>query len=129
MPLVVLPDALHTVVWTLPEGDADFAMRWQLIKSTPLARQAQLKDIPKPVGQKVRQAFGNADIGSIPFATTTISRGSVNYVHQSRSRHGLVNRVRDWRLLVSCKDRLGNYRLSGPAISRTTAAGEYGESG
>ena len=31
--IVVLPDHLHTV-WTLPEGDADFAMRWQLIKST-----------------------------------------------------------------------------------------------
>lgn len=25
--IVVLPDHLHTV-WTLPEGDADFAMRW-----------------------------------------------------------------------------------------------------
>jgi len=30
--VVVLPDHLHAV-WTLPEGDADFAMRWQLIKS------------------------------------------------------------------------------------------------
>ncbi len=26
--IVVLPDHLHAV-WTLPEGDADFAMRWQ----------------------------------------------------------------------------------------------------
>ena len=31
--IVILPDHLHTV-WTLPNGDADFAMRWQLIKST-----------------------------------------------------------------------------------------------
>ncbi|MET4329262.1 REP element-mobilizing transposase RayT [Bradyrhizobium sp. i1.15.2] len=31
--IVVLPDHLHTV-WTLPEGDADFGMRRQLIKST-----------------------------------------------------------------------------------------------
>src|SRR3954451_2967629 len=31
--IVVLPDHLH-MVWTLPEADADFAMRWQLIKST-----------------------------------------------------------------------------------------------
>src|SRR3954470_15011725 len=28
--MVVLPDHLHTV-WTLPEGDADFATRWRLI--------------------------------------------------------------------------------------------------
>jgi putative transposase len=30
--IVVLPDHLHTI-WTLPEGDADFALRWRLIKS------------------------------------------------------------------------------------------------
>jgi putative transposase len=30
--MVVLPDHLHAV-WTLPEGDADFATRWRLIKS------------------------------------------------------------------------------------------------
>jgi putative transposase len=30
--VAVLPDHLHTV-WTLPEGDSDFATRWRLIKS------------------------------------------------------------------------------------------------
>jgi len=29
---VVLPDHLHCV-WTLPEGDLDFSMRWQAIKT------------------------------------------------------------------------------------------------
>ena len=28
----VLPDYLHAI-WTLPDGDADFATRWRLIKS------------------------------------------------------------------------------------------------
>lgn len=28
---VLLPDHLHCI-WTLPEGDADFSMRWRLIK-------------------------------------------------------------------------------------------------
>ena len=30
--IVVLPDHMHAI-WTLPEGDADFARRWRLIKS------------------------------------------------------------------------------------------------
>ncbi|MCI5146354.1 MAG: transposase, partial [Candidatus Electrothrix sp. AR3] len=30
--MVVLPDHLHAV-WTLPEGDADFSIRWALIKA------------------------------------------------------------------------------------------------
>jgi len=38
--IVVLPDHLHTV-WSLPEGDADFAVRWQLIKSAFSRRLAR----------------------------------------------------------------------------------------
>jgi len=30
--MVVLPDHLHTI-WTLPEDDADYPMRWALIKT------------------------------------------------------------------------------------------------
>lgn len=30
--MVVLPDHLHAM-WTLPEGDADYPMRWSLIKA------------------------------------------------------------------------------------------------
>jgi putative transposase len=30
--IVVLPDHVHAV-WTLPPGDADFSLRWRLIKS------------------------------------------------------------------------------------------------
>jgi putative transposase len=29
---LILPDHLHAI-WTLPDGDADFATRWRLIKS------------------------------------------------------------------------------------------------
>ena len=30
---VVLPDHLHAL-WTLPQGDANYTMRWRLIKET-----------------------------------------------------------------------------------------------
>jgi len=30
--IVVLPEHLHAI-WTLPEGDADFALRWRQIKA------------------------------------------------------------------------------------------------
>ncbi len=30
--VVILPDHLHAI-WTLPEGDSDFALRWRLIKT------------------------------------------------------------------------------------------------
>lgn len=31
--IVVLPDHLHTI-WTLPPGDADFSLRWKMIKAS-----------------------------------------------------------------------------------------------
>ena len=47
---VVLPDHVHTV-WTLPEGDSDFSMRWRLIKIQ------FSKSIPKiELTSKVRRA-------------------------------------------------------------------------
>jgi putative transposase len=30
--IVILPDHLHAI-WTLPEADSDFALRWRLIKT------------------------------------------------------------------------------------------------
>jgi REP element-mobilizing transposase RayT len=70
--IVVLPDHLHTV-WTLPDGDADFATRWRLIKST-FSRSV-------PMGERVSASraagasvtSGSAAIGNIPSATRTIS--------------------------------------------------------
>ncbi|WP_271539098.1 REP-associated tyrosine transposase [Bradyrhizobium sp. CCBAU 45321] len=58
--IVVLPDHLHTV-WTLPEGDADFAMRWQLIKSTFSRGLAHNERISQS-----RLAKGERGVGNYP---------------------------------------------------------------
>jgi REP element-mobilizing transposase RayT len=45
--MVVLPDHLHAV-WTMPEGDTDFATRWRLIK-TDFSRRL-------PVGERISRS-------------------------------------------------------------------------
>ena len=72
--IVVLPDHLHTA-WTLPEGDADFARRWQLIKSTFSRGLPHNERISPSRAAKGERGIWQADIGSIPFATKLISRG------------------------------------------------------
>jgi REP element-mobilizing transposase RayT len=47
--MVVLPDHLHAI-WRLPEGDANFPMRWALIKS-------QIVDTNKTVKTPARIGF------------------------------------------------------------------------
>jgi putative transposase len=93
--IVVLPDHLHAV-WTLPEGDRDFAMRWRLIKST-FSRNF-------PVGEPVsasRAAKGERGIWQRRYWEHTIRDEDdfgrhIDYVHINPVKHGLVTRVRDW---------------------------------
>lgn len=51
---VVLPDHLHAVL-TLPQGDADFALRWRLIKSgfsRSLPKTEYRSEVRKKAGER-----------------------------------------------------------------------------
>ena len=93
--MAVLPDHLHAV-WTLPEGDADFAKRWQLIKST-FSRAL-------PSGERIsesRIARRERGIWQRRYWEHTIRDENdfarhVDYIHINPVKHGLVTRVRDW---------------------------------
>lgn len=93
--MVVLPDHLHTV-WTLPEGDANFATRWRLIKSAFSRRL--------PTGEPIsesRVTKGERGIWQRRYREYTIrDEGDfarhIDYVHINPVKHGYVTRVRDW---------------------------------
>src|SRR3984957_11455441 len=93
--IVVLPDHLHAV-WTMPDGDADFATRWRLIKST------FSRSLPRgePISAS-RAAKGERGIWQRRYWEHTIRdeedfERHVDYVHINPLKHGLVMRVRDW---------------------------------
>jgi REP-associated tyrosine transposase len=93
--MVVLPDHLHAI-WTLPEGDADFAGRWRLIKST-FSRNL-------PTGESISQsrlAKGERGVWQRRFWEHTIRDEDdfarhVDYIHINPVKHRLVPRVQDW---------------------------------
>lgn len=94
--IVVLPDHLHAV-WTLPEGDADFATRWRLIKSA-FSRHL---DTGEGISAS-RTAKGERGIWQRRYWEHTIRDEDdfarhVDYVHINPVKHGLVARVRDWQ--------------------------------
>jgi REP-associated tyrosine transposase len=52
--MVVLPDHIHAV-WTLPPGDADFSLRWRLIKARfakALPKQERVSAVRKARGER-----------------------------------------------------------------------------
>ena len=92
---VVLPEHMHCV-FTLPEGDSDFSLRWRLIKS------GFSRALPKTENlSAVRKAAGERGIWQRHYWEHLIRdewdlQRHVDYVHVNPLKHGLVKRVADW---------------------------------
>jgi len=92
---VVLPEHLH-VLWTLPEGDVDFPMRWSLIKARfsravetgEHRSNSRLRRRERGIWQRryYEHAIRDAD---------DLAR-HVDYIHWNPVKHGWVERVADW---------------------------------
>ncbi|PZQ50415.1 MAG: transposase [Rhodovulum sulfidophilum] len=93
--MVVLPDHLHAV-WALPEGDADFPIRWWKLKarfSRALGgewRRTQSQIAKRERGLWQRRYWEHMIRGPEDM------RRHVEYCWLNPVRHGLVTRVRDW---------------------------------
>jgi putative transposase len=122
---VVLPEHLHAV-WTLPNGDADYATRWTLIKRGFSARIAKGES-----RSASRIAKGERGIWQRRFWEHTVRDDAdfarhIDYVHFNPVKHGLAANAMDWpfssfRRAVARGYYPANWR-GGEA-----AAGEYGE--
>jgi putative transposase len=94
--IVILPDHLH-VIWTLPEGDSDFALRWRLIKSF------FSRGLPHGESRSgSRQKKGERGIWQRRYWEHLIRDEAdhvrhVDYIHINPVKHGLVPRVADWQ--------------------------------
>lgn len=91
----MLPDHLHCVI-ELPQDDANFAIRWKLIKANFLRR------IEKPEWRSaVRDRRGERGIWQRRFCPHLIRderdfQAHMDYVHINPVKHGVVSRVQDW---------------------------------
>ena len=92
---VVLPEHLHTI-WTLPEGDNDFSLRWRQIKS------AFSREIEK--GERIsnsRQRRHERGLWQRRFWEHLIRDENdlnqhIDYIHFNPVKHGYVQRAADW---------------------------------
>jgi putative transposase len=92
--IVILPDHLHTV-WQLPEGDADFSIRWRMIKhdfSVALRQRpitdSQIHKREKPIWQRRFWEHGIRDENDW--------RRHIDYVHYNPVKHGYVSKPSEW---------------------------------
>ena len=93
--MVVLPDHLHAV-WTLPRGDADFSLRWRLIK-TRFSHGLP----PGESRRESRVGKGERGVWQRRYWEHLIRDGTdlarhIDYIHGNPVKHGYVERASDW---------------------------------
>jgi len=97
--ICVLPDHLHCI-WTLPEGDAAYSMRWGAIKG--LFTKEYLKSGGQSgVINESRKKRGEAAVWQRRFWEHTIRddedfANHVDYIYYNPVKHGLVPQVKEW---------------------------------
>jgi putative transposase len=94
---VLLPDHLHCI-WTLPENDADFSMRWRQIKSY---FSRKYHDECKGGQAEVPLSTGKQAIWQHRFWEHQIRDENdfvkhVEYIHFNPVKHGLANSPKAW---------------------------------
>ena len=96
---VLLPDHLHCI-WTLPDGDCNYAKRWRLIKLMVTKAYGQELALPsEKTASGERRREGNLWQRRYWEHCIQDERDFVNhceYVHYNPVKHGLVESPTDW---------------------------------
>jgi REP-associated tyrosine transposase len=89
--IVVLPDHMHCV-WSLPEGDSDYSIRWGLIKAsfTRVTRLGRTKTVKGERGLWQRRFWEHTIRDDLDL------QRHVDYIHFNPVKHGYARQVRDW---------------------------------
>ena len=90
----VLPDHLHAV-WTLPPGDANFPLRWALIKSGFSRGLAAIERSASKVTKREKGVWQRRYWEHSIRDDTDLAR-HVDYIHFNPVKHRYVSRVSDW---------------------------------
>jgi putative transposase len=93
--IVVLPDHLHAI-WTLPEGDCDFAVRWRLIKSAFSRGLPHGESVSVSRAGKQERGLWQRRYWEHTLRDEADFARHADYIHFNPVKHGYVRRVRDW---------------------------------
>lgn len=128
--LVLLPDHLHCL-WTPPEDDADYALRWNLVKR--LTSQ-QTRHLITPEVSESRKKRGELSLWQRRFWEHQIRDACdferhVDYIHWNPVKHGYVKAVAQWPYSsFHCFVGQGIYLLNWTGYGMTHVPdGDYGE--
>jgi putative transposase len=93
--IVVLPDHLH-VIWTLPNGESDFAVRWRLVKATFSRGLPRGERIPLSRTRKGERGIWQRRYWEHAIRDEDDLARHAEYIHFNPVKRGHAGRVVDW---------------------------------
>lgn len=90
----VLPDHLHTI-WSLPEGDSDYPVRWRSLKSG-FTRRLRTLGVAGMANRKGEYSIWQRRYWEHAIRDEGDLHAHVDYIHYNPVKHGHVDRVADW---------------------------------
>jgi putative transposase len=93
--ICILPDHLHAI-WSLPSGDSDFAMRWNLIKSDFSRGVPASSSRSRSKATRREKGIWQRRYWEHVIRDDTDLVRHIDYIHFNPVKHGLVPRVSDW---------------------------------
>ncbi len=94
--MMVLPDHLHAI-WRLPEGDADFPLRWSLIKAAFSRALPKTEVIGRSRKMKRERGIGQRRYWKHQIRNDGDLEKHVAYVHFNPVKHDHMVSAMDWR--------------------------------
>jgi len=91
----VLPDHLHCVI-ELPDGEADFANLWRLIKGGFSKKVPRTEELSPSRERRNERGIWQRRYWEHCIRDEADFLAHMDYVHINPLKHGLVERVRDW---------------------------------
>ena len=89
---VILPDHLHCI-WTLPENDDDYSMRWRLLKSYFSHHLSEQKNF---TFNKSNRSVWQKRFWEHLIRDEHDYNRHLDYIHYNPVKHGYVERAADW---------------------------------
>ena len=91
----MLPDHLHAI-WTLPDGTADFALRWRLIKASFSRGLPPMEPLSASRSRKAERGIWQRRYWEHALRDEADYTRHVDYIHFNPVKHGHAARVLDW---------------------------------
>lgn len=127
---VLLPDHMHAI-WRLPQGDADFSLRWSLIKQSVTrvhAARLESRQLSKSRGKRREGGLWQRRFWEHQIRDDNDLARHVEYIHYNPVKHGHVARVIDWPYSTFHRFvRSGDFPEDWAGVSALNTEGGFGE--